>query len=88
MVWSGNITTTTQKQVAQAYFEDGSVEMACPPLRALLHIMRDGHFENQSLNDPKVRSSLRSRHCTLKRLVSQTPSKPPPKWTESSGTAM
>ncbi|MEI8294183.1 MAG: hypothetical protein WCG66_09370 [bacterium] len=45
----------TQKQVAQAYFDDGSVEMACPPLRALLHIMRDGHFENKSLNDPEVR---------------------------------
>ena len=45
----------TQKLVAQAYFADGGIEMACPPLRALLHIMRDGHFEGKTLNDPAVR---------------------------------
>jgi hypothetical protein len=47
---------TTQKQVAEAYFADGGIDMACPPLRALLHIMRDGHFENKTLNDPEVRN--------------------------------
>jgi hypothetical protein len=46
----------TQKQVAEAYFADGGIDMACPPLHALLHIMRDGHFENKTLNDPEVRN--------------------------------
>jgi phosphoenolpyruvate carboxykinase (diphosphate) len=47
--------TETQKLVAQAYFADGGVDMACPPLRALLHIMRDGHYEGKTLDDPAVR---------------------------------
>ena len=33
---------SAQKSVAENYFRDGSVDLACPPLRALLHIMRDG----------------------------------------------
>jgi hypothetical protein len=35
----------TQQRVARAYFDDGSIAWACPPLKALLHVMRDGHFE-------------------------------------------
>lgn len=46
----------TQRQVAGAYFRDGGVDLAIPPLRVLLHIMRDGHFEGKFLNDPEVRS--------------------------------
>jgi hypothetical protein len=46
----------THRRVAMHYFNDGSVEEACPPLRALLHVMRDGHFEGQSLADPALRS--------------------------------
>ncbi len=45
----------TQKRVAQHYFNDGSIEAACPPLKALLHIMKDGHFEGAKLEDPKIR---------------------------------
>lgn len=47
---------STQKRIAQSYFDDGSVAMACPPLRALLHIMRDDHFENKRLDDPEIRA--------------------------------
>ena len=47
---------TAQKLVAQNYFDDGSIELACPPLRALLHIMRDDHFENQTLDSPEIRA--------------------------------
>jgi hypothetical protein len=47
---------TTQKRVARAYFDDGSVEEACPPLRALLHIMRDDAFEGRDLNHPEIRA--------------------------------
>lgn len=46
----------TQRLVANAYFADGSVDLACPPLRALLHIMRDGQFEGKGLGDPDIRA--------------------------------
>ena len=45
----------TQRRVAQLYFNDGSVAQACPPLRALLHIMRDGQYEGKDLSDPGIR---------------------------------
>ncbi|MBU3664482.1 MAG: hypothetical protein FGM15_01200 [Chthoniobacterales bacterium] len=45
----------TQKRVASHYFADGSIEWACPPLKVLLHIMRDGHWEGKGLSDPGVR---------------------------------
>ena len=35
----------THKRVAEHYFADGSVESAIPPLRALLHVMREGSWE-------------------------------------------
>jgi hypothetical protein len=34
-----------QRRVALNYFEDGSVAAACPPLKALLHIMAQGSYE-------------------------------------------
>lgn len=46
----------TQKRVAANYFADGSIAWACPPLRALLHIMRDDHYEGKTLDDPKIRA--------------------------------
>jgi hypothetical protein len=46
---------TTQKRVAQMYFNDGSVEQACPPLKALLHIMLHDKWEGQGLENPKFR---------------------------------
>ena len=33
---------TTHQRVAESYFADGSIEMACPPLKALLEIMDKG----------------------------------------------
>jgi phosphoenolpyruvate carboxykinase (diphosphate) len=45
----------THKRVAQHYFNDGSIEMACPPLKALLHIMRDDQFEGRDPGDAKFR---------------------------------
>ncbi len=47
---------STQKRVSQLYFDDGSIELACPPLRALLHIMRDDHYEGRTLSDASIRS--------------------------------
>jgi len=45
----------TQRRVAMNYFEDGSVDAACPPLKALLHIMAHGHFLGKGINDPQIR---------------------------------
>jgi hypothetical protein len=45
----------SQKRVGQAYFEDGSVEAACPPLRALLEIMVNGSAARMTLEDPRLR---------------------------------
>ncbi|RYD19691.1 MAG: hypothetical protein EOP88_18005 [Verrucomicrobiaceae bacterium] len=47
---------TTQRRVALFYFEDGSVDVACPPLKALLHIMAYGEYEGKTINDPGIRS--------------------------------
>lgn len=47
-----------QKNVALNYFEDGSVEAACPPLRALLHIMAHGNFEGRGTDDPGFRATF------------------------------
>ncbi|QEG36763.1 hypothetical protein Pr1d_40990 [Bythopirellula goksoeyrii] len=44
-----------QKQVAQQYLDDGSIEDACPPLRALLRIMAEGSFEGKTERDPEIR---------------------------------
>jgi hypothetical protein len=45
-----------QKKVALEYFEDGSVEEAIPPLKALLHIMAHGHWNGKGASDPEVRA--------------------------------
>ncbi len=46
----------TQKRVAANYFSDQSIEQACPPLRALLHLMRDGQYEGKELSHPDIRA--------------------------------
>jgi len=45
-----------QQRIAKMYFEDGSIDIACPPLRALLHIMVHGAFEDKTIRDPEIRS--------------------------------
>jgi hypothetical protein len=49
-----NIVSTHQR-VAESYFADGSIEMACPPLKALLHIMARGSHEGRDVNHPGFR---------------------------------
>jgi hypothetical protein len=44
------------RKAALHYFADGSVDQACPPLRALLHIMRDGTWEGRGAEDPVFRA--------------------------------
>jgi phosphoenolpyruvate carboxykinase (diphosphate) len=45
----------TQRRVAMNYFEDGSVEAACPPLRALLEIMAHGSYFGMGVEHPEIR---------------------------------
>jgi len=45
----------TQKRVAKMYFNDGSIEQACPPLKALLHLMLHDQWEGQGLDNPALR---------------------------------
>ena len=56
--------TDAYKMAANYYFEDGSVEFACPPIKALLHIMAKGDYNGKSIDDPKVRE-LFSREALL-----------------------
>jgi len=45
-----------QQRVAQNYFTDGSIHDACPPLKALLHIMANGDYEGKAVDDPSIRN--------------------------------
>lgn len=44
-----------QRSSAKAYFEDGTAELACPPLLGLLHIMADGNWKGMTLKSPAFR---------------------------------
>jgi hypothetical protein len=45
-----------QARVANEYFEDGSVNAACPQIKALLHIMAKGAYEGMGVDHPSVRA--------------------------------
>lgn len=44
-----------QRKVARSFIEDGSVEGAIPPLKALLYIMAEGTYEGKTEHDPEIR---------------------------------
>ncbi len=44
-----------QKHVAEAYFADGTIALACPPIQILLHIMAHGQWQGLSIDAPEVR---------------------------------
>ncbi len=46
----------THQRVAQSYFNDGSVDLACPPLKALLHVMVRGEYEGRAADHPGFRA--------------------------------
>lgn len=51
-----NIVATHQR-VAESYFADGTIAMACPPLKALLEIMANGRSESGlGLDSPELRA--------------------------------
>jgi hypothetical protein len=45
-----------QERVARQYFEDGSIDEACPPLQALLSIMAFGHYQGLDVHAPEIRA--------------------------------
>ena len=54
---SMDVIVETHRRVAQAYFDDGTIAMAIPPLKALLEIMATGTTsEGHDLDAPEVRS--------------------------------
>ncbi len=50
-----NNIVEAQKKVALAYFEDGSINAAIPPLKILLSIMAYGEYEGKEISDPELR---------------------------------
>ena len=44
-----------QEKVARQYLEDGSVEAAIPPLKAILNIMATGKYKGKTIHDKEVR---------------------------------
>ena len=50
-----NNIVEAQKKVALAYFADGSVEAAIPPLKILLSVMAYGEYEGKDITDPELR---------------------------------
>ena len=46
----------SQRQVAQGYLDDASVDDACPPLQALLHIMASGAYQGKDLAHADIRA--------------------------------
>lgn len=51
-----NNIVEAQRKAALNYFEDGGIDLAIPPLKALLHIMAHGHYEGKDLSDPGIRA--------------------------------
>ncbi len=48
--------TEAQQRVAMEYFDSGGVEDACPPIKALLHIMAYGDHDGLTPESPELRA--------------------------------
>lgn len=57
-VFADGVENITQAQKASAlqYFEDGSINDACPPLAVVLHLMAYGHWNGKTAQDPELRA--------------------------------
>ena len=60
-----NNIVEAQQKVALNYIEDGSIELACPPLKALLHIMASGEYKGMDAHHPEFRAMF-SKEAMLK----------------------
>ncbi len=52
----------TQKRVAEGYLLDGTYEQLCPPLKALIKIMIDGHYHGKDRHHPEIREMFTRTH--------------------------
>ena len=51
-----DVIVETHRRTAQAYFDDGTIELACPPIKGLLEIMAHGQTaEGWGLHTPEFR---------------------------------
>jgi len=57
-----NNIVEAQQRVAQRYLDDGSIEDACPPLQALLHIMATGDYQGMDVHHPDIRAMFGREH--------------------------
>ncbi len=60
-----NNIVEAQQRVAQGYIDDGSIDDACPPLKALLYIMVEGSYQGRNINDLEIRQQF-TRESLLK----------------------
>jgi len=51
-----NNIVEAQQKVAKRYFSDGSIDQACPPLKAVLNIMAHGDYEGKDAHHPDIRN--------------------------------
>ncbi len=51
-----NNIVEAQQKVARQYISDGSIEDACPPLKALLYIMAEGQYQGMDAHSPEFRA--------------------------------
>lgn len=59
---SVDVIVATHQHVAESYIADGTIDMAVPPLRALLQIMANGvSEEGWGLHDPEFRAQFERR---------------------------
>lgn len=54
--------TEAQERVAKEYFESGSVDAACPPIKSLLHIMVHGDHDGLTLESTELRAMFELDH--------------------------
>ncbi|MBA3684153.1 MAG: hypothetical protein H0W72_02815 [Planctomycetes bacterium] len=52
----------SQRKAAQAYFDDGSIAEACPPLAAVLSVMATGSWQGKGLDHPELRQLFDREH--------------------------
>lgn len=53
---SMDVIVATHQRVAQSYFDDGTIELACPPIKGMLEIMANGKTaEGWTLDSPEFR---------------------------------
>jgi phosphoenolpyruvate carboxykinase (diphosphate) len=50
------------RKTALSYFQDGSVEIAIPPVKALLHIMAYGDYQGDTLDSPALRELFKKEN--------------------------